>query len=53
MVVFEQFKHVQLTETTFDDLNAGRGENPGFGKEPYMDVVRKEMPTLMYKGLLD
>ncbi|EAT33282.1 AAEL014439-PA [Aedes aegypti] len=53
VVVFEQFKHVQLTETTFDDLNAGRGENPGFGKEPYMDVVRKEMPTLMYKGLLD
>ncbi|XP_062712525.1 uncharacterized protein LOC109412325 [Aedes albopictus] len=53
VVVFEQFKHVQLTENTFDDLSKGRGENPGFGNESYLEVVRAEMPSLMYKGLLD
>lgn len=51
--MFEQFKHIELTETTFEDISSGRLENPGFRNEQYLNVVRTELPLLMYKGLLD
>lgn len=53
VVMFEQFKHIELTGTTLEDINSGHLENPGFGNEQYLKVVRAELPLLLYKGLLD
>lgn len=53
VAVFEQLKHIDLTETTIDELNNGHLENPASSKESYLTVVRAELPKLLHKGFLD
>lgn len=51
--VFEQFKHMQLTGSTFDEYNDGKLSNPCFGNEKFRNIVRSELHSLLCKGLLD
>ncbi|XP_062565594.1 uncharacterized protein LOC134227905 [Armigeres subalbatus] len=53
VVVFEKFKYEKLTDTTFDNYGQGNPDDPSYQNEEFCNIIRSELPTLMYKGLLD
>lgn len=53
IAVFEKYKYVKLTETTFDNYEEGNPDDPCYSNEEYCGIVRSELYSLLNKGFLD
>ncbi|EAT44700.1 AAEL003954-PA [Aedes aegypti] len=51
--VFEKYKYIQMKDETFDNLEEGNPDDPTYRNQEFCDTIRREMSSLLYKGLLD
>ncbi|XP_058455296.1 uncharacterized protein LOC131432794 [Malaya genurostris] len=53
IVIFEQFKYVDLSKVSVEDFVAGRAKNSGVNSEKFRSLARNELRDLQHRGILD
>ncbi|XP_062565602.1 uncharacterized protein LOC134227913 [Armigeres subalbatus] len=53
VAIFEKYKFIELTETMMDNYDETNSDEPCFNNEEYRRIISGELPSLLYRGLLD